>query len=177
MARDPFAHIARTAPGLAGKKKPAPAAEPIVQGVIPGKRAAPAKPVQSKAPSRDKLARAAQAHTASGAGEIEPGDSEAANAEEMSELLKGFKARASNEEDRFELATDGAFYACLVFPSTQIRDAFFDAVKCPEAKDFNFINGVHLAERMGVTLPPTPKMGTGGRSSAPWLTVGTMPLK
>lgn len=174
MARDPFARLSRT---LADKTAKAAESAPVIeQGKIPPKRStAPAGKSVAPPPSRDRLARAVQSRTSLPA--VEPGDTETAAAEELSEMLKGFKGRAKVEDDRFELATDGGFYAVLVFPTTAHRDAFFTAVKCPEARDLNFINGMHLAERMKLSLPPVPKMSTAGRSSLPWLAVGTMPVK
>jgi hypothetical protein len=104
-----------------------------------------------------------------------PGDSEGGSEADLSELLKGFKSRARTEDDRMALAVDGAFYAVLVFPSTEIRNAFFTNAQCDEANDLNFINGVHLAQRLGIPLPPTPSMSGKGRSAGPWLALGTLP--
>jgi hypothetical protein len=156
MARDPFAGLTA---GSKQKKGPA----PVTPGQIPGKA------VAGKASPRDLLA------TAATADDRKPGDTEDAAAADLHGLLQGFRSRAKAENDRFELAGDGGYYAVLVFPSWKHRAAFFEAVGAAEAVGLNFINGVRLAEKLKVPLPGVPAVSHSGRSAGPWLGIGTLP--
>lgn len=67
--------------------------------------------------------------------------------------------RAVADADRFRDATSSSFYACLVFQSDEQRDAFVESMKWRDAQDPEdpcFLDGVKIAESIGVVLPQTP---------------------
>jgi hypothetical protein len=69
--------------------------------------------------------------------------------------------RAKADSARFADATDSSFYACLVFQSSDQRDAFIEAMKWRDSQDDEdpcYIDGVAVAQSMGIPLPQCPPM-------------------
>jgi hypothetical protein len=92
------------------------------------------------------------------------GDPEADSKADLDAVQEGFRARAKQEADRFALATDSEYWACLCFQSREQKDAFLAALNILEFGD-KYIDGQLVAERLGVKLPgadvpykPEPKL-------------------
>lgn len=75
--------------------------------------------------------------------------------EEISETLKQFREGVKNENATRDDNIDPNFYSVIVFNNHHQRETFFKAVgvKCNEKTNLKFINGVRLAELMGIELP------------------------
>lgn len=84
-----------------------------------------------------------------------PRRADEAAADEMSDVLKQFKASAKNENLRMEDATDGEFWLGVVFQSKAQRDEFI--AKLGVEVDDQFIDGMALADQIGIILE-TPVM-------------------
>jgi len=73
--------------------------------------------------------------------------------------LDGMARRAAVEKSRYEDATCTGFYICLVFQSDAQAAAFVAAAAwagAEDAEDPCYVDGVVIAQRMGIALPPTP---------------------
>jgi hypothetical protein len=80
------------------------------------------------------------------------GDPEVDSAADLNELQKGFAKRAKDEVDRFRLATDSEYWACLCFQTREQKDHFLQALKLIDLGD-KYLDGQLVAERLGVLLP------------------------
>lgn len=97
--------------------------------------------------------------------QIEPsGNPEADSAADLDALQQGFRNRAKAENDRFALATDSEYWACLCFQTREQKDHFLSVLKILEFGD-KYLDGRLVAERLGVKLPesqvpykPEPKL-------------------
>jgi hypothetical protein len=65
---------------------------------------------------------------------------------------EAFKARAKAERERFQAATDSEYWFAIAFESRAQKEAFLKFMKWARFGD-KHIDGVALAEHMGVTLP------------------------
>lgn len=83
--------------------------------------------------------------------------------EEISETLRQFRESVKAENDLRNDNIDIDFYTTIVFNNSMQRHAFFTAigVKCKEHTNMRFINGVKLAELMGITLPKSTSIEPG----------------
>ncbi len=88
------------------------------------------------------------------------GDLEKDAAAEMVAMSTGFKERAQQEAARFELATDSEFWFAVAFQSREQKEAFLAAMQWLQNGD-KYLNGVALADQMGIDIPqvqlPKPK--------------------
>lgn len=71
--------------------------------------------------------------------------------EEISEKLTGFKARAKEEDRRFELATDPEYLLVLTFQTRAQADAYLAHFNLPA--DDKYVDGYRLARQQGVVMP------------------------
>lgn len=92
------------------------------------------------------------------------GDPEMDSAADLDAVQQGFRNRAKAESDRFALATDSEYWACLCFQSRDQKDVFLAALKILEFGD-KYLDGQLVADRLGVKLPvanvpykPEPKL-------------------
>lgn len=79
---------------------------------------------------------------------------------EVEAMSTGFSQRAKQEADRFQLATDSEFWFAVAFQSREQKEAFLSAMQWIANGD-KYLNGVALADQMGIELPevnlPKPK--------------------
>lgn len=80
------------------------------------------------------------------------GDAEADSAAELDAVQAGFRARAKAKADRFALATDSEYWACVCFQTRAQKEAFLAALKLLDLGD-KYLDGQLVAERLGVALP------------------------
>ena len=92
------------------------------------------------------------------------GNPEDDSAADLDAVQQGFRNRAKAESDRFALATDSEYWACICFQSRDQKEAFLAALKILEFGD-KYLDGQLVAERLGVKLPaanvpykPDPKL-------------------
>jgi hypothetical protein len=92
---------------------------------------------------------------------LEDVDIEEVAAEEVSEILSGFKARANREEDRFQDATDSEHWVALCFQTRAQKEEFLRKVNLLDLGD-KYLNGMAVADRLGIKLdspiPPLPEL-------------------
>lgn len=92
----------------------------------------------------------------------EPLQVEADSVEEVSDLLKGFRARAKRENDRMAQANDYEHWVCLCFATTAQREEFLVKLMpnvAEEVRDAKHLNGMWVAEELGITLEsPVPEI-------------------
>lgn len=83
--------------------------------------------------------------------------------EEVSETLRQFKEGVKAENALRDDNIDPNFYSVLIFNNHRQREAFFRGVgvKCNERTNLKFINGVKLAEAMGIELPKSTSTEAG----------------
>ena len=72
--------------------------------------------------------------------------------DELDALQQGFRSRSKAENDRFALATDSEYWACLCFQTREQKDRFLSALKILEFGD-KYLDGRLVAERIGIELP------------------------
>lgn len=93
-------------------------------------------------------------------GALRPDQAEQMAAEEVSELLQGFRNRERNEQQRFEDATDTEYWVALCFQTREQKEQFLHAIGWYELGD-KFIDGMAAAEKANITLtariPPMPR--------------------
>lgn len=86
-------------------------------------------------------------------GEVpQTGDLETDAQAETSAILSGFQDRAKQEQERFQLATDTEFWFSVYFQSREQKEAFLEALSWLANGD-KYLNGLELAEAMGIRLP------------------------
>ncbi len=91
---------------------------------------------------------------------IQSVDIEAQAAEEVSEILDGFRARAEREDARHEDATDSEFWIALCFQTRAQKEEFLRKLGLFEMGD-KYLDGMEVARKLGVTLTsPVPPMPT-----------------
>lgn len=86
-------------------------------------------------------------------------DAEAEAEAEVSQALTGFKARASQENQRFEDATDSEYWVALCFQTRDQKEEFLRKMGWLELGD-KYLDGMLCAEASRITLeariPPLP---------------------
>lgn len=92
------------------------------------------------------------------------GNPEADSEADLDAVQEGFRNRAKQESDRFALATDSEYWACVCFQSREQKERFLAALNILEFGD-KYLDGQLVAERLGVKLPaadvpykPDPKL-------------------
>ena len=80
------------------------------------------------------------------------GDLEQDIATETSVLLQGFKDRAKQEAERFELATDTEFWFAVGFKSREQKELFLQAMNWLQYGD-KYLDGNRIARKAGIGLP------------------------
>jgi len=97
---------------------------------------------------------------ASAAEQLAEMDIEQRAAEEVSEILEGFRARAGREQDRFVDATDSEHWIAVCFQTREQKEEFLSKLKLLELGD-KYLDGMLVAERLGVNLEsPVPGLPT-----------------
>lgn len=83
---------------------------------------------------------------------VQPGPLEQQAEQEVTDLLAGFRARARQEQQRFDLATDSEYWVALCFQSREQVEAFLAQTgwDAPTAK---YVDGQAVAKRLGIRLP------------------------
>ena len=71
---------------------------------------------------------------------------------ELDAVAKGFRERAKNETNRFALATDSEYWACICFQTREQKDAFLKALNLFNLGD-KYLDGQEVAEVLGIELP------------------------
>lgn len=74
--------------------------------------------------------------------------------EELQRLPNAFEARLRDQRKKVADIGDSEFWTTIVFDSREQRDAFLTHFGVLDLGD-KFVDGVLLAERIGVKLPPT----------------------
>lgn len=80
------------------------------------------------------------------------GDPEADSAADLDAVQSGFRDRAKRESERFALATDSEYWACICFQTREQKDRFLSALGLLDLGD-KYLDGQLVAERLGVELP------------------------
>ena len=80
------------------------------------------------------------------------GNDEVDAAQEFNEAQKIFHQRNKDEQERFRLATDSEYWACLVFQTREQKEAFLNYMKWIRHGD-KYIDGVKVAREMNVPIP------------------------
>lgn len=86
----------------------------------------------------------------------EPEEQEVNLAEEANATVSDFRKDMAREKASMKLANDTEFWCALVFETRDQKDAFLEAVKLARLGD-KYVNGVRLAESIGIKLPAGPK--------------------
>lgn len=96
---------------------------------------------------------------ADGAGDpIGDQDVERDSLEEMSEVLKGFKQRAQQEEGRYWQTVDSEYWVCLCFQTREQKEEFLQKLGLLMLGD-KYLDGLEVAQKLGVEIEsPTPPM-------------------
>lgn len=83
-------------------------------------------------------------------------------AEEMSEVLQGFKDRAQQEQKRFVQATDSEFWFALCFQTREQKEEFLRKWLGSLDLGDKYLDGMQVAAKLGIKLesevPPMPKL-------------------
>lgn len=80
------------------------------------------------------------------------GDAQADSAADLDAVQEGFRKRAKDEGNRFALATDTEYWACLCFQTREQKDAFLKALDLLKFGD-KYLDGQKVAAQLGVELP------------------------
>jgi len=80
------------------------------------------------------------------------GDPEVDDRATLSAVQSGFRERAKTEADRFTLATDSEYWACVCFQTREQKEAFLAALNILKFGD-KYLDGELVAKELGVTLP------------------------
>lgn len=80
------------------------------------------------------------------------GDAEDDSLADLDAVQEGFRNRAKQEADRFALATDSEYWACLCFQTREQKERFLAALNILEFGD-KYLDGQLVADRLGVKLP------------------------
>lgn len=86
------------------------------------------------------------------------GDAETDSANDLTEIQSGFRKRAADESNRFALATDSEYWACICFQTREQKEHFLAALDILKFADQStggrYLDGQEVAKQLGVTLPP-----------------------
>jgi len=72
--------------------------------------------------------------------------------EELNAIQQGFADRRKQESDRFRLATDSEYWACICFSSREQKEHFLKALDLIGIGD-KYLDGYKVAKKFGVVLP------------------------
>lgn len=86
------------------------------------------------------------------------GSNEANCVAELNSVRESFAERARRDQERWNYNCDSDFFSVLVFQTSEQAAAFHAAIGAPAEE--KYINGILLAERLGIELPPAPKPQT-----------------
>lgn len=81
------------------------------------------------------------------------GDPEVDSIADLNEIEAGFRNRAKQESNRFDLVIDTEYWYCTCFQSRKQKEQFLAALKILEFGD-KFLDGLLVAERLGIKLDP-----------------------
>lgn len=85
------------------------------------------------------------------------GDAETDSANDLTEVQAGFRKRAADEANRFALATDSEYWACICFQTREQKEHFLAALDILKFTDQStggrYLDGQEVAKQLGVTLP------------------------
>lgn len=84
---------------------------------------------------------------------------------EFSEVLRQFKARDSRDRKRQEDADDAEYFTVLVFQTKAQRDEFVAAVG-EDGPDHQYLDGLRVAEKLGITITPADRGWSPARIDA-----------
>lgn len=90
------------------------------------------------------------------AGMVRTGDLEIDSQNELGEVGMRIRDEMQDWYDQFRSDADPGFYLCAVFQSHDQLDAFLEAIGMEDHIGAQFINGLVLAERLGVVVPLEP---------------------
>ena len=91
-------------------------------------------------------------------GKPEPIDTEKECEKELNELLDGFKARATRENNRMLEAVDSEFWVAICFQTRAQKEEFLKKAKLLDLGD-KYLDGMLVAEELGIELTsPVPGM-------------------
>ena len=80
------------------------------------------------------------------------GNAQADAAADLDAVQAGFRKRAADESNRFALATDTEYWACLCFQTREQKEAFLAALDLLKFGD-KYLDGQEVAKQLGVALP------------------------
>jgi len=80
------------------------------------------------------------------------GDAEADSLADLDAVQKGFRDRMKEENDRFQLATDSEYWACICFQTREQKEAFLTALDIIKFGD-KYLDGQKVAEALKIQLP------------------------
>jgi hypothetical protein len=83
----------------------------------------------------------------------------------LTEAEASFHERRKAEEQRMEAATDTEYWVAVCFQTREQRDAFVAGLGLPDTEE-KYADGVALAAKVGITLPPGPTWQTRTKSAA-----------
>lgn len=89
-------------------------------------------------------------------------------ADEAEETVDEFKADMAREKAGIEFANDTEYWCAIVFETREQKDAFLEALKLSRIGD-KYLNGLRVAEAIGVSLPPGPKKWRPLKTATPRL--------
>lgn len=85
------------------------------------------------------------------------GDAETDSKNDLTEVQAGFRKRAADESNRFALATDSEYWACICFQTREQKEHFLAALDILKFTDQStggrYLDGQEVAKQLGVTLP------------------------
>ena len=99
-------------------------------------------------------------------GETPTQSAEVQSKSELSETLKSIIVRQKTERDRRNAATDGEFWAQLIFQSKDQRDKFFQGIAASHLLEDQWVDGVALANHLQIAIPEPPLLSIGKPNSA-----------
>jgi hypothetical protein len=85
---------------------------------------------------------------------------------ELASAKQKFREMDQKRNAMYDFNNDGGYYCCLVFPTQAHRDAFLTAARARVAfadGDNCYIDGMHLARRFEIELPPPVERPEGSR--------------
>lgn len=98
------------------------------------------------------------------------GNAEVDSAADLSAVMTAFRSRMRNEAERRELVTDSEHWAAVCFDTRAQRDAFFVALGAADCGyGMRYFDGIEIANRLGIDLPPASLSLPLGRINPTWL--------
>ena len=88
--------------------------------------------------------------------------------EEMSELLKKFKAQKAEERKTFYENVDSEYWICVCFQSREQKEAFLEKAGLMQYGD-KYLDGMDVAQHMGINIKDLTPKTRKTRQSKDWL--------